>query len=799
MSWLRRPRARLALAVWIALVAVLAAIVARSHFTADMSVFLPREPTPEQRLLVEQLREGMVSRLILVGVEGGDAEARDETSRRLAASLRADARFASVNNGETTHLQADQRWLFDNRYALSPRVTPAHFSEAGLRSALQDTLDFLASPAGLLAKPLVTRDPTGEMISLLQGLASSGQPQRDEHGVWTSRDGDTALLVLLTRASGADIDAQEAAMAAVRAAFDAARAALPPAPGSALRLEMTGPGVFSVESRDTIKSEVSRIATLGTVLVATLLLLVYRSPTVLLLSLLPMITGALAGIAAVGLGFGTVHGLTLGFGTTLIGEAVDYAIYLFVQGGSGREIRQFWPTIRLGLLTSIAGFIALFFSGFPGLAQLGVYSVAGITVAALTTRYLLPALLPENFRLRDVTPVGRRLAALAAASTRLRWLVPVLAIAAVAVLVVKRDSLWNSELFALSPVPAAAQELDLRLRAEMGAPDSRYLVVVTGADADAALRAAERLAPTLDALREQGVLDGWDSPARYLPSLATQQARLAAVPDRAELERRLNVAAAGLPLSASRLTPFLDDAEAARARPPLTRAGMEGTSLAMAVDAMLLSTDQGARALLPLRAPAAKDHVMDAARVRAALAQAGMAQAGVAQAEVMGEPLFLDLKHESDALYAGYLDEAITLSLGGAAAVVLILLLFQRSPRRVWRACAPLVAAVLVVCAGLALAGEQLILLHLVGMLLIVAVGSNYTLFFAAEDGMPDPRTLASLLVATLTTVSGFGLLAVSQVPVLHAIGITVGPGALLSLAFCAMLSPARRDGGQPG
>jgi len=795
MSWLRRPRARLALAVWIALVAVLAAIVARSHFTADMSVFLPREPTPEQRLLVEQLREGMVSRLILVGVEGGDAQARAETSRRLAASLRADTRFASVNNGETTHLQADQRWLFDNRYALSPRMTPAHFSEAGLRTALQDTLDFLASPAGLLAKPLVTRDPTGEMMGLLQGLASGGQPQRDEHGVWTSRDGDTALLVLLTRASGADIDAQEAAMAAVRAAFDAARAPQSPTAGGALKLEMTGPGVFSVESRDTIKSEVSRIATLGTVLVVTLLLLVYRSPTVLLLSLLPMITGALAGIAAVGLGFGTVHGLTLGFGTTLIGEAVDYAIYLFVQGGSGREIRQFWPTIRLGLLTSIAGFVALFFSGFPGLAQLGVYSVAGITVAALTTRYLLPALLPESFRLRDVTPLGRRLVALATASTRLRWLVPVLAIAGLAVLVVKRDNLWNSELLALSPVPAAALELDLRLRAEMGAPDSRYLVVVNGADADAALRAAERLAPTLDALREQGVLDGWDSPARYLPSLATQQARLAAIPDRAELERRLNVAATGLPLSASRLTPFLDEAEAARNRPPLTRAGMEGTSLSMAVDAMLLSTGHGARALLPLRAPAANGHVVDAAKVRTALAQAGMAQAELAQA---GEPLFLDLKHESDALYAGYLDEAIKLSLGGAAAVVLILLLFQRGPRQVWRACAPLVAAVLVVCAGLALAGEQLILLHLVGMLLIVAVGSNYTLFFAAEDGLPDPRTLASLLFATLTTVSGFGLLAISQVPVLHAIGITVGPGALLSLAFCAMLSPARRAGGQP-
>ena len=47
--------------------------------------------------------------------------------------------------------------------------------------------------------------------------------------------------------------------------------------------------------------------------------------------------------------------------------------------------------MRLGLFTSICGFAALLFSGFPGLAQLGVFSVAGLVAAALTTRFVLPA------------------------------------------------------------------------------------------------------------------------------------------------------------------------------------------------------------------------------------------------------------------------------------------------------------------------------------------------------------------------------------------------------------------------
>jgi predicted exporter len=53
---------------------------------------------------------------------------------------------------------------------------------------------------------------------------------------------------------------------------------------------------------------------------------------------------------------------------------------------------------------------------------------------------------------------------------------------------------------------------------------------------------------------------------------------------------------------------------------------------------------------------------------------------------------------------------------------------------------------------------------------------------------------LASLLVANCSTVVAFGVLALSSVPVLHDLGETVAPGALLALAYAALLArePAR-------
>ena len=774
---------RVALTIWIAAIAACLWIVANARYTADLSAFLPKTPSREQQVLVNQLRDGAVSRLILIGLEGADMPARTALSRALAARLRGDEQFAMVANGEPVGLDRERDILLKHRYLLSPSVTPERFTEAGLRDAIGETLDLLSSSAGLLAKALVPRDPTGELTQLLMGEFGGGTRGESENGVWVSRDRQRALMLVHTRATGADTDAQAAAIATVRSAFEdeVRRSGI-----QGVQLLMTGPGVFAVEARATIQAEVKRLAVLSTVLIATLLLIVYRSLSGLMLGLLPVACGALAAVTAVALGHEVVHGVTLGFGTTLIGEAVDYSIYLFVQSERGRDadwISEFWPTIRLGVLTSVCGFAALMFSGFPGLAQLGLYSICGLVAAAAVTRFVLPVLLPDSLRIRDLTPLGLRLAAAVRRAGRIKPLVYLLVVVAASVIVAKRDVIWNRELGALSPVPQAAQDLDGRLRADIGAPDTRNMIVVLASTEEGALVGAERVGLRLKALMDKGVIAGFETPSRYLPSRATQQMRRDSLPDARELADRLERATDGLPLRADKLAPFLADVETARAGPLLSRDDLVRTSFGLAVDSMLVRSENAWSALIPLQAPDSgpSAFVVDADRVRQAIAGT--------------DATFVDLKVESDRLYGSYLGEAILQSAAGVAAILLLLSFSLRSAARVLRVALPLVAAVLVVVAGLALAGVKLHIMHLVGLLLIVAVGSNYALFFDNVDRRQGlaPRMLASLLLANITTVIGFGLLAFSSVPVLNAIGASVGPGAVLALIFSAVLaSPGR-------
>ena len=90
----------------------------------------------------------------------------------------------------------------------------------------------------------------------------------------------------------------------------------------------------------------------------------------------------------------------------------------------------------------------------------------------------------------------------------------------------------------------------------------------------------------------------------------------------------------------------------------------------------------------------------------------------------------------------------------------------------------PLVAAVIVTTSWLVWSGHALTLFHLIGLLLVVAIGSNYSLFFDRAAGEGRERTVTSLLFANVSTIIGFGLLSFSQAPVLNAIGFTVALGA---------------------
>ena len=761
---------------WLLGVLVCGLIVARATIVTDITAFLPGPATREQAMLAEQLRDGVASRVILIGIEATSAEQKEAAaglSQQVATTLRADPRFAFVANGDPAMFAAERDRLFDARYVLSAQVTPQRFSVEGLRAAANELEAMLRSSAAPLVKPTAARDLTSELLSVAAALRPARSPA-SAHGVWFDSTGNTALLLATTRAPGFDVDAQAEAVAAIRAAFASTTEPLQ------LQLHLTGPGVFAVESRRAIQHDARRLTLIATIAVSLLLLLVLRSPRFLLWAAMPTATGALAGLAAVSVAFGSIHGITLGFGLTLIGEAVDYAVYVQVQRRNENN-RYLWKGLWLAMLTSSAGFVAMMLSGFVGLVQLGVMSIVGIGVAALVARFCLPDVLQPLAASRLA-----RFAALAHFSnTAARWRIPiaVVAIAAALLLIARGDRLWNDQLAAISPLAKGSGELDARLRSDTGLGDLRFVLAVEGATLDEAIGRTEALHDKLRALQSQGAIAGFDSPAALLPSAATQQARRAALPDAATLRDRLMQALSESALRAEAFEPFIADVQRAQ-QLTITPSYYAGTALGQRLQAQVIDrkqrTTSDAAALITLTG------VGDASAVATAIQNFHGAS-------------LIDLANVQ-ALVADYRARAAWAALAGAILIVLILAVQLRNLRATLRIAATVAVSIVITAAILISIEGGLTLFHLVALLLAAGISTNYALFIGMprDDRLGErpadalPVTL-SVTLAAGTTLIAFATLAMSSTPVLHMIGITVAIGATVALVVSMALASEPR------
>ncbi len=749
------------LAAGLALFAALSAITVRT----DMVDFLPKGETEAARLVMQEARAGSATGLILIGIEGAPATDLARISVAVASSLRASGLFSVVAGGEgamadtgpTGSAAPQQADLFAHRYLLAA----ADFSEPALRQALEGLLRQLRSSTAPLAVQFGLADPPGAFLALIRGWIGDSR-LRTVDGAWFAPGQDRALLLARTRAGGMDVPAQEAATAAIASAFQAAE------PGPA-RLLIAGPAVFARDAARAIKGDVHRIAVVSTALVVLLLWWRFRSPLVIAAIAAPVVFSVAVAAVVVQAVFGAVHGVALGFGATMLGVSVDYPVLLIGHRKRGEPAAatraRIGPAFILAVVTAVLGLAAMVLSGFPGLAQLGVFAASGLATAAAATWWLLPRLV-----------VAANLAPVAAGNPgwllrierlrrgRLLGLAPV-ALAGAWLLAIG-GPVWEGDLANLSPVPADSRALDAALRAAIGAPDVGQILILRGDGPEAVLTAQEALVPLLGRLRNEGAIDRAEFAAQLLPSVALQSARIAALPDPATLAARLEQARDGLPFRPGTFQPFLDAVAASRGMSPLRPADLAGSLLGTRLDPLLFQRD-GA-----WQGPVVLQGVRDPSRLAAAFTGQNA--------------VYVDMRAELGGILSGYTARAWRWLGWSALAVLVVLAIGLRDPVRVARVLGAVGAALLVTVAGLTAAGVKLSLIHLVALQLVAGVGLDYALFFARRqlDAEERARTLRTLVTCNGMTLLTFGLLAACQTPLLRDIGMTVAAGALAAMAL---------------
>ncbi len=750
---MRRP---LALGAWLALVLACLALTLTSRVATDLQAFLPSAAGPQQERIVEEIRSGAASGLIMIVAGNEQRPADPDAVERLRDALEGTGLFSLVASRPNPALLAARDQLFRYRYLLSDRVDADAFTRDALRPHFADLAERLARGDPMLREQVAAADPTGEFRYLLTrwlGTVTIG-----EGDGWRMGGAGRRVLLAVARAEPYDLDAQAAALDAIEAQAQALQPALP--------VELAGAPAVATASRDTIRSEALRVSALASVGTLLILLFALRSVRAAALALVPVLTGLLAGAAGVRLGFGELHGITLAFGVTLLGVTIDYPLHHFwhragTPGGVPIRRRLFISAVSTAL-----GFAAMAVAGYPGLQQLALLSAIGIVTAAATTAWVLPLLAGTAGDPNTRTPsgAGRGLSIPARAPATAASALMLAGLAA---------AFWGLELqtnlAAMSPVPPELAERDRALRDRLGLAEPRFVVQIGATQREAALRETEALAQTLRAHSDQ--VERFRAATQLIPSARTQRQRAEVLPSAPALRADLRSAVQGLPLRAPAFTPFVEAVGASRELSPLTPADLPQGLVRQRVEQRLQQRDGRWISTVHLGG------IADPAALRQTLAQAG------------GWRL-IDLRAQASALVTSYQRQALAHFGLGVGAIALVLLAGTRSLRRTLAVVAVAGGGVGGTLAMLAALGTTVSVFHVIALLLVVGLGIDYGLFAHAGDRAGR----GSVSVCAASTVLAFSILATAEVPLLRAIGLTVACGTLLAWSLAMLFARGERS-----
>lgn len=761
------------LLIWALFTVLAIAQLLHTRIVTDLTAYIPASDGGSLGKLSRILTEGSAARIWLVALSGDDPDSLGALSQRFAERLRKYDALRTILNGSGQTLGSSRELINKYRYLLDRRVEKGLFGEAMLRQELQARLQDLRSPWSSFSKLTLASDPTASTMHVLLEQMKPGQAPRRYAGVWFSDDLSHALMLIETRAGGMNLDAQQRVQEKINATF--ADVAI----GSVAKLTLSGPALFALASRERIRDEAKESSLLASGLLLIFMAWVFPSLSRLALLAVPLLLGTLGGAVAVSLAFGFIHGITLAFGITLLGTAIDYPVHLFAHQREGEtlraSVRDVWPTLRLGMITTVLAYLTFSLSAIPGLAQLGLMSACGLLVAALATRYLLPALgLRGSSRGSGLWSFA---GVMRAPNLPLKLLLPMTLVLLIIGYGALPQRIWPKDIADLSPIPAQLREQDHQLREQLKAPEPRYLLGVSGSSVEAVLQRQEQLWPQLDGAVIQGELEGFQMAAQILPSQSLQRDRLARLPNDGELRKCLKKAMAGLPFKSGVFSPFLADVQATRSLPPLSPLQFSGTPLGTQLGVLLIPNGSqwlGLVKLVNVHHPQTLGNQIQAANIP-----------GVE---------FYDIKQQSNKLLAQFREDAVQRMVWAAGIILLLLLLALRDIRKVARVSLAVLLAVALAFALPLWLGESLNLFHLVSLMLVAGIGIDYGLFFARDDAWGGRvMTRAAVLACVISSVIVFVILAASKIPVLHSIGVTVASG--VSAAFLLAWLFAYRSG----
>ncbi len=608
------------------------------------------------------------------------------------------------------------------------------------------------------------------------------------------------------------------------------------------RVRVTGEAALAHEEMQTLLDGMLIGGPVAIGLVAIVLYFALRSARMVISTLITLVLGLLltAGFATVAVG--RLNLISVAFALLYLGLGVDFAIHFLLRyralrrrgeaRGAARvhAIRQMTGTLSLCALTTALGFLAFVPTAFIGVAELGIIAGGGMIIGLIVTLTVLPAMLALGFA-RERRTTGK-----VAAPPWWQWLIerpvnhPVLVVTVTALCTAAGGLLipmarFNTDPLDLRPPDSPAVQALRDLRAAEQADASGGAIVLC----DSAKRAREVTAALRELPQVKRAISVFDLvPKDQPPKLAQiQQLGLLAEPSLSLTPERLTIEPVDEQIAAIRsfrdalassdgprgrlhdsLSRWLDASDAMA--PAQQRAWVADLhervlgTLPAAMEGFALALRAGPVTLASMPAELKSHWISEQGTYRVQVSPAGAMQTDAARrafvdavaavAPGAGGPVVIQVE-AGRAIVRAFVMALIY----AAAGILVLLMMLMRSVR--------LSAVVLLplICGGVMTVGAMVVLrmpfnfANVIALPLLLGVGVDNGIHMVQRSrramtgraGLLATSTARGVLFSMLTTLCGFGGLALSPHPGTASMGILLTLGLLLIVGCTLILLPA--------
>lgn len=691
---------------------------------------------------------------VILAIEAPTVEEAVTSSKSLSAQLLLSDLVSAI---DTQLSQSDQKAMgqlyFKHRFHLLSDADRVLFQQQGSEPFIDATLQLVYSPLSSQLIPLLAQDPYLLSYRYIQNISSiSNSPQRqlvDDVIVYRHQGKIYSVVSATLEASPFDSKAQQKLTHQLNEFQQ----------GSPnVKLLYTGAIFYAHHAATSAKSEVSTIGLGSLIGVILLLVIAFKSIRPLVLTLTSLGTGMILGFTVTHLAFGSIHVLTLVFGASLIGVAVDYSFHYFASANeSHRPLNHILAAITLGLISSVIGYAALFSTPFPGLQQMAVFCATGLMGAFLTVTLLFDKVSVKVKSPKAVTAAFTDFSRFSLALRHPIFLLVLMALPVIALIFLAQIEDDNDNIRQLQSIPPELHRQEQIIQKMVAAPATNQFFVVQANTTNELLQQLESLNTDLKALIEKDTIENYTHLAQFVPSRQVQDNNFLLLASHMNQQSLSPLIELGL-LNHQQLITLVDTYLSSNGNHLDLQTWLQSPLGQRFSYLWLGEIENQAAAIITL-------HNIHELEPLARLA------------DKHDELYFINKVDKVSAMFTEYREKALFML--GIALIAIFMLLSIKYRLRIAGLIllAPIAASSLAVIVNILVVGS-FNLFSTLALFLVFGIGIDYGLFYS-ESKKPSPYIVLAIGLSAITTFLSFGLLSLSQTPAIHTFGLTMLTGIL--------------------